>query len=255
MSATDTADAIISSIANPFDDDSDHGSYASDEDGTPRWLQEARDALPTAPDARQHVAAEQNPFDMPAISSENPWAQQQPEAPPTVSASSPALVPTPRPAQLDDEHVETPTPPTSAAAGGAAGGAAAPPTGPAPVEVEPATFAPDMAHGCAALLASGRHADVSFELPARTLKAHRAILEARCGAGLVEALQSGALGEVAGTGESSTSRPAAAASDGGNGMLRIRLTSQTVGDPSGTSLAALLTYVYTERMCRKRCAT
>ena len=99
------------------------------------------------------------------------------------------------------------------------------------IEVQAPSFATDMAHGCAGLLSSGRHADISFELPARTLRAHRCILEARCGAPLVQALESGAIGTIVAEA----------------GMLRITLPTQLVGDPSGSSLASLLNYVYTER--------
>ena len=98
---------------------------------------------------------------------------------------------------------------------------------PDPIEVMPPTFGADMAGGCAMLLASGRHADVTFELPARTLRAHRAIIEARCGSAMVQALEAGRLWS--------------AASD--EGLLRITLTTQAVGDASGASLSALLTCV------------
>ena len=88
-----------------------------------------------------------------------------------------------------------------------------------------------MTLGCAGLLTSGRHADLSFELPARKLRAHRCILEARCGAPFVQALEAGALGTA--TLEA--------------GLLRVTCTVEVLGAPSGQSLAALLKYMYTEK--------
>ena len=64
----------------------------------------------------------------------------------------------------------------------------------AAVQVSPPRFGMDMEDGCHSLLRTGRHADLSFVVGSETMRAHRAILEARCGAALVQALEGGGIG-------------------------------------------------------------
>ena len=252
---TDDIIKSLSSIANPFDDSAED-SYDEDDDETPRWLREARDALPAAPaaapvaqptSAAVAAAHDGNPFATAHLAvPDNPWTQ-----PAATAEAAPAAAPSvadlePRPwseASLQDaipllSEEAAPTPVAVAA-----------PASPTPIEVDEATFAADMAHGCASLLASGRHADVDFELPARTLKAHRCVLEARCGAELVEAIEHGRLGEVVArpSGGGAAAGDGAAGDGAAGGTLRVRLAAPSAGDASGASVAALLRYIYTER--------
>ena len=60
------------------------------------------------------------------------------------------------------------------------------------VQVGPPTFAADMARGCAALLESGRYSDLIFVTgdgasASESHRAHRVVLELRCGAALMQA--------------------------------------------------------------------
>ena len=240
---------------NPFEEEDGHSGASvdsADDDDTPKWLRSAASevgvdpvaapsaypavlgrAPPVLTNAAVAAAASASVVDV------NPFASpvSATEPPPTRFAVPPdvgtAFAISERAAAPTSEH----SPPSngSGSPGGQRGAASA---SPPVIEVEPPCFAADMSRGCAALLGSGRHADVSFELPARTLRAHRCLLEARCGAPVVEALEGGALG--AATME--------------EGVLKITLPVDTVGDASGASLAALLLYVYTERFDKESLA-
>ena len=136
-----------------------------------------------------------------------------------------------------------------------AAGAAAEParvaTRAAAVRVSPPRFGEEMEHGCHALLRSGRHSDLSFVVGSETMPAHRAILEARCGAALVQALEGGGIGvteslaigaegaqanpfDGAAAGSPATATPPAVAS----GVLVVRLESF-----SPASVALLLRFL------------
>ena len=225
--------AVVS--ANPFDDDSDSGDKDDAVGGreetssprTPSWLSEAAVVLPEPSTVMAATSDVSGVSDNPFGESAAPAAAAPPPTAPVVG--NPFAAPDGAP----DNPFALPEAPSAAAPGTAVPTPPSPPARPAPeqIEIAPPSFATDMANGCAGLLASGRHADISFELAARTLPAHRCLLEARCGAPLVQALASGLVGTVVSEG----------------GLLRISLPAQVVGDVSGAPLAALLSYIYTER--------
>ena len=102
---------------------------------------------------------------------------------------------------------------------------------PPAVEVDPPTFAADVSNGCAALLESGRYSDLLFVMgdgtsAGQTQRAHRVVLELRCGPALVQALEKGAVGDVAHE----------------EGTLRMRLP-----EVGGSVMHVLLRFLYLEQ--------
>jgi hypothetical protein len=206
--------------SNPFADTDtahDHETESTLPEGdTPTWLREARSKMPGGGAVMDDSGA--NPFGTGQPSDANPFAA----APGSAEATLPMAATNPFGETHGlEEAANALVPPIGDVALPLY--SQAPPSLP-PIEVEPTSFSADMAQGCAGLLASGRHADMSFELPARSLLAHRAIIEARCGAALIQALEGGALGSALVEG----------------GLVKIALAVHLVGDASGAPLSALL---------------
>lgn len=135
-----------------------------------------------------------------------------PRAPPAVSppAAAPPLNPLPNPFGSPESQSESATPraPLEALGSAVSAEAAEAPEAAAAVEVlllsppkvvvSPSSFTEEISSGLHQLLASGKHSDVLFraEPSSIEMRAHRLVLEARCGPWLMRALQRGALGSA-----------------------------------------------------------
>ena len=219
---------------NPFEDDDDDDDPFDNvnpfSEAAPRKAAVPVLAAPPAPPAPISAPLPVAPpptTPTPAAQKVNPFAAPPAVAPPPAFPSNRGAAP----GKPNPFAGTTSAPPPASAPPPTKPATLASPKAPAPIEFGEPSFASDMTLGCAGLLTSGRHADLSFELPARKLRAHRCILEARCGAPFVQALEAGALGTA--TLEA--------------GLLRVTCTVEVLGAPSGQSLAALLKYMYTEK--------
>ena len=217
---------------NPFEDDDDDpfDNVNPFSEAAPRKAAVPVLAAPPAPPAPISAPLPVAPpptTPTPAAQKVNPFAAPPAVAPPPAFPSNRGAAP----GKPNPFAGTTSAPPPASAPPPTKPATLASPKAPAPIEFGEPSFASDMTLGCAGLLTSGRHADLSFELPARKLRAHRCILEARCGAPFVQALEAGALGTA--TLEA--------------GLLRVTCTVEVLGAPSGQSLAALLKYMYTEK--------